>query len=68
MAKIVSYHIAYIRLFLRLDIYYIPLYSCQYYDGALTSNISMQQVHIFFWCWNSLLIDYCDAYSWVFFR
>ena len=44
---IVSYHIICVKLLLRLDIYCIPLYSCQYYGGALASSISMQQVHMF---------------------
>ena len=54
-----------VGLLLRLGIYRIPSYSCWHYGGALASSISIQQVFLFFWCQNGLLVDRCYACWWV---
>ena len=64
-ARIVSHHKACVGPLLRLGIYCIPSHSCQCHGRALTSNIFIQQVLIFFWCQSGLLLDCCDAYWWV---
>ena len=57
-----------IRLLSRLNIYHIPLRSCWHHSGALASNISVQQVFVFFWCQSDLHINCCDACWWILFR
>ena len=64
---IVSHCIAYVKLLSRLGIHCIPSRSCQRHGGALASSIFVQQIHIFFWCQNGLLVDRRNACWWVLF-
>ena len=51
----------YIRLFLRLNIYYIHLHSCQYHGGTFVDSSFVQQVLIFFQYQSGLQVDYHNA-------
>ena len=53
-----------IRLFVKPNICQMFLYNLWRYDIALANNIFMQQVLVFFWCQNDLLVDYYNACWW----
>ena len=56
---------AYVRLLSRLGIYCIVSRSRQRHGGALASNISVQQIRMFFQCQSGLLVGCCDVCWWV---
>ena len=55
---------AYIGLFLSLNIYYIFLYSCRRHNGMLANSNFRLQVLIFYWYQSSLLVNCDNSYWW----